>query len=73
VLSVGAETYIRKQTLLDPMQVTPLQEKLEVIADQIGTFGFLAAFFGAVVVSIVSMLLSSSVDVNVTSGPRSRQ
>jgi len=50
VVSVGAETYIRKQTLLDSQEESPLQEKLTIIADQIGTFGFVSAGFTVLVI-----------------------
>jgi len=36
VISVGDNTYIRQQTKLDAEDVSPLQEKLGVIAEEIG-------------------------------------
>lgn len=43
VISVGENTYIRQQTKLDADDESPLQEKLTIIAEQIGTFGTIAA------------------------------
>jgi len=43
VISVGDNTYIRQQTKLDSNDESPLMEKLEVIADQIGKFGMVTA------------------------------
>jgi len=43
VISVGGNTYIRTQTKLEANEESPLMEKLEVIADQIGKFGMIAA------------------------------
>jgi len=50
IMSVGENTYIRKQTLLDAVQESPLQEKLAVIADQIAYIGFAAAFLTIAVI-----------------------
>jgi len=43
VVSVGENTYIRRQAKLDNNVESPLQEKLSIIAEQIGYFGLSAA------------------------------
>lgn len=43
MVSVGDNTYIRQQTKLIAEDASPLQEKLSVIAEEIGKFGLSAA------------------------------
>lgn len=50
VVTVGENTYIRKQTKLDADDESPLQEKLADIADQIGNFGTAAAALTVLVI-----------------------
>jgi len=40
---VGENTYLRQQTKLDATEESPLQEKLAIIAEQIGLFGLTSA------------------------------
>lgn len=43
IMAVGENTYIRQQTKLDASDESPLQEKLTIIAEQIGNFGLISA------------------------------
>jgi Ca2+ transporting ATPase len=51
VLTVGDNTYIRQQTKLDASDESPLQEKLSIIAEQIGVFGMVSAFLTVLVIT----------------------
>jgi len=52
VISVGANTYIRTQTKLETNEESPLMEKLEIIANQIGRFGMFTAILIIIIIWI---------------------
>jgi len=52
VLTVGANTYIRTQTKLETNEESPLMEKLEIIANQIGRFGMFTAILIIIIIWI---------------------
>lgn len=55
MVTVGEYSYIRQQTKLDADDESPLQEKLEVIATQVGYFGIISAI--ATVVAIIGKII----------------
>lgn len=55
VATVGEYSYIRQQTKLDADDESPLQEKLEVIATQVGYFGIISAI--ATVAAIIGKIV----------------